>query len=378
MTNDQRKSSNDKRNGEVKKKDSDSDTCPCGEELTDETKMVCFDSCQQWWHGACANLKGITEEGIAEIKDWKCPYCFVSPHTTVKVLKAAFPSLFGMDIDKPIENAVKAEVKKVIPKIIKAVVQETVKEKNFTKSFADVVKQRQEEFSLQANKTIEKSMTSALQNNQQKILDKASVKQDADNIAREKRKRNVVFSNVPESSLESTDGRYRSDMKKVVKMIQPDENDFIVSCHRAGMKSGDKPRLLIVTMETPDLAQGLHCYGSGRKFIYGDKIEIWCNPDLIKADRVANYHARKLQRERREKNSGEGEKKGAAKAKHTQHEDEKEEMTKLPIVGSEEESSNVDLFSENEHESENDHESEFENGSENESELKPANNHGPF
>ena len=164
-----------------------------------------------------------------------------------------------------------------------------------------MVKQRQEEFSAQASKTIEKSMNSAIQNNQQSILDKANVKQDADNIAREKRKRNVVFSSLPESKLKSAEGRYQSDMKKVEKLVVPQEDDLIVSCHRAGNKVGDKPRLLIVTMATPELAQTLHCYGSGRKFVYGDGVEIWCNPDLIKADRIANFNARKLQRERREK-----------------------------------------------------------------------------
>ena len=312
MANEEESPPDGKEVDEVVKNDDDDDTtpdkldksevCPCGKDMPDETKLVCCDSCQQWWHGACANLKGITEEGIAELQDWKCPFCFVSPYTPVKMLKKTFPSLFGMDIDKPIETAVKAAVKKVIPKIIKAVIQETVKEKNFSKTFADVVKEKHEEFTAQANKTIEKSMSSAIQNNQQKILEKASVKQDADNIEREKRKRNVVFSSVSESKQNSADARQRSDMKKVEKMVQPEEDDLIVSCHRAGKQSGDKPRLLIVTMATPELARTLHCYGSGRKLETSEGTEIWCNPDLIKADRIANFNARKLQRERREKN----------------------------------------------------------------------------
>ena len=117
----------------------------------------------------------------------------------------------------------------MISKIIKSVIQETIKEKNFTKTFANVVKQRQEEFSAQASKTIEKSMNSAIQNNQQRILDKANVKQDADNISREKRKRSVVFSSVPESKLKSAEGRYQSDFKKVERLIAPQEDDLIVN-----------------------------------------------------------------------------------------------------------------------------------------------------
>ena len=91
-------------------------------------------------------------------------------------------------------------------------------------------------------------------------------------------------------------------MNAIERMVQPDEDGLIVSCHRAGKKVDDRPRLLIVTMQSPDLAQTMHCYGSGRKFDTSSGNKIWCNPDLIKADRIANFNARKLQRERREQN----------------------------------------------------------------------------
>ena len=280
--------------------DKDLENCPCCEDVEDVS--ICCDNCEQWWHCSCVNLKGLTAEAAEDFHDWKCPYCFVSAFTAVNVLKSAFKSLFGADIEKPIETAVKAEVKRVVPGIIKAVIQETIKEKNFTKTFADVVKAKQEEFTAQASKTIEKSMDSAIKNNQQKIIEKTSVKQDADNIAREKRRRNVIFSGVTESGLLSAEARASSDMNKIEKMVQPNEDGLIVSCHRAGKKVDDRPRLLIVTMESPDLAQTMHCYGSGRKFTTSSGSEIWCNPDLIKADRIANFNARKLQRERREQN----------------------------------------------------------------------------
>ena len=91
-------------------------------------------------------------------------------------------------------------------------------------------------------------------------------------------------------------------MNAIERMVQPDGDGLIVSCHRAGKKVDDRPRLLIVTMQSPDLAQTMHCYGSGRKFDTSSGNKIWCNPDLIKADRIANFNARKLQRERREQN----------------------------------------------------------------------------
>ena len=274
------------------------DSCPCQADIPDEDTFVCCENCQQWWHATCANLKGITGEAIGSLTEWKCPHCFVSPYTKRTVLKSVFPALFDGDIEKPIKEAVQNEVKKVIPGIIKAVIQETVKEKNFKKTFADVVKERQEQFTVQASKTIEKSMDTAIKNNEQNIINKANQKIDTDQFERLKRKRNVVFSGVPESSLSTSSGRLKSDMKKVEKLIQPEEKGLVITCHRAGKKIDGKNRLLIVTMETPDLAEILHGYGSGRKFVAEDRV-IWCNPDLIKADRISNYNARKLQREKR-------------------------------------------------------------------------------
>ena len=131
-------------------------------------------------HATCANLKGITGEGIGSLTDWKCPHCFVSPYTNRTVLKTVFPELFDGDIEKPIKDAVQNEIKKVVPGIIKAVIQETVKEKNFKKTFADVVKEKQEQFTAHASKTIEKSMDTAIKNNEQNIINKANQKIDTD------------------------------------------------------------------------------------------------------------------------------------------------------------------------------------------------------
>ena len=79
------------------------------------------------------------------------------------------------------------------------------------------------------------------------------------------------------------------------------EERQVVTCYRAGAKreNGD-PRLLIVTLETPSLAEHFHNYGGGHKIERPEgKKDFWINQDLIKADRDANYHARKLMREKR-------------------------------------------------------------------------------
>ena len=138
-------------------------------------------------------------------------------------------------------------------------------------------------------------MNSAIKSNQQTIIENATGKQDADNIAREQRRRNAVFLGVAESGLSSAEARANSDMNKIEKMVQPEEDGLIVGCHRAGKKVDDRPRLLIVTMLSPDLAQAMHSYESGRKFVTCSG-----NPDLIKADMIANFNARKLQLDKQE------------------------------------------------------------------------------
>ena len=56
----------------------------------------------------------------------------------------------------------------------------------------------------------------------------------------------------------------------------------------------------IVTLETPSLAQHFHNYGAGHKIERPEgKKDFWINQDLIKSDRDANYHARKLMTEKR-------------------------------------------------------------------------------
>ena len=143
-------------------------------------------------------------------------------------------------------------------------------------------------------------MHNAIKSNESNLLQKASQKQDADNNERERRKRNIVLTNVRESTMNTSTARYNSDVKKIVHLDIPKED--VVRCVRAGPPPSGKDivRPLIVTLSTPEKANTAHNYGYGQKLLVGNVI-VWCNPDLIKSDRIANYNARQLQREKREK-----------------------------------------------------------------------------
>ena len=277
-----------------KKKTNDDDKnvwCPCGnyEETDDKGVDIGCEFCELWWHSNCVGLKGLTKESLDALKEWKCPKCIMKE--------------LCKDGQTTLEETVKAEVTKTIPTIVKAVVEETMKAKEFNKSFSDLFKNKQEKFEAVAVKTIEKTMHTAIKSNQTELLQKASEKQDADNFEREKRKKNIVLTNVRESKMTNSTARYNSDVKKIVHLLNIKEEN-VVRCTRAGPpKENNVARPLIVTLSTPEMAMAAHNYGYGQRLIVGsdENVIVWCNPDLIKSDRIANYNARKLQREKKEK-----------------------------------------------------------------------------
>ena len=56
---------------------------------------------------------------------------------------------------------------------------------------------------------------------------------------------------------------------------------------------------MIITVASPELASHLHDHGRGWRARDREGNAFWVNADLIKADREANYQARKLARNRR-------------------------------------------------------------------------------
>jgi hypothetical protein len=282
-----KKAKGDKENDENPK-----DWCPCGVHEDKEETIIECEECEQWWHQKCVALEGLEAESVEALVRWRCPSCIMQR--------------LGMG-STIIQETVKSEIEKAVPGIVRSVVEATVKSKDFKKTFADIASGRAEHMEKKVEKTVEKTMHSAIKENQEALLQKAAQKQDVEHYEREKRKRNIVVSNLRESSLITPKGRYESDVKKLLKLMMVHHLDIkeedIVTCYRAGAKREDQgPRLLIVTLETPRLAEHFHKYGTGQRLDNGtgEKSKyVWINPDMIKADRDANYNARKLMRERR-------------------------------------------------------------------------------
>ena len=159
--------------------------------------------------------------------------------------------------------------------------------KNLTeKKWSDLFKSNKDDLKdqkKQANmerKTLEKTIAD---NKRQTLVD---------NLERQKRASNICVSNVAESTKTDKNAKDKDDRDTIIDILQMKASD-VKHVFRAGAVQ-DKPRPLIIVLASPELARTKHDYGKGRpiRVKEGRNILYWINPDLIKADRHANYKAR--------------------------------------------------------------------------------------
>lgn len=136
--------------------------------------------------------------------------------------------------------------------------------------------------------------------NQSKLVEKSILankqKQAVENIERQKRLRNVILRNVPESTKTNVTDCDQYDKNYVMTCLEL-QSDDITTVYRVGEKKEAKgPRVLVAVLTTPELARKQHNYGRGRPIFDGNRVKHWVNPDLIKEDRIANYKAREHRR----------------------------------------------------------------------------------
>ena len=210
---------------------------------------------------------------------------------------------WGDDITSQMNDIIKQRVDETLPEITKEVVDETIKSKKFNRPWADLFKKTQSEFKTEANKVFKETLSTALTDSQHGILEKLQMKHDCDMYQKEKRSRNIVISNCPESSSENSQERMNYD-RKFVQRVTGLSAASVLKCIRAGPRidrdTGRKAiaRPIIVTVGTPDLAKELHKYGNGNKVLSEGEIW-WINPDLTISERQANYRARQLLKSRK-------------------------------------------------------------------------------
>ena len=200
-----------------------------------------------------------------------------------------------------LESQVKQCVKQNLKAVVKEAVDIVVDTQDFKKTFSDAVKGSKKAIKIEAEKSFKTSLTQALKENQTEILEQTVTRYDADQFEKEKRCRNIVINNITESSAQNINERIKADTQFVSSLLDISETK-IERCFRAGPPLGTgtnkdriSPRPLIIILESPELARHYHKYGNGSKIIYEGN-DYWINPDLTRAERRANYHARQLRR----------------------------------------------------------------------------------
>ena len=215
-----------------------------------------------------------------------------------------------------IQKAISEEVQKTLPSVLKSVVKEVTAEKKFSKTWADIVQGAQTDIKEEFGKTFKTTLESALQENQGDILEKTLMKQEADQFEKSRRCRNIVITMVPESTKTEIPDKVADDTHFITQVIGIPEPK-IVKCYRSGPPLGQgsnrdrtDPRPLVVTLESPQLALHYHKYGNGNRIITKDNGECWINQDFTRAERHANYLARKARRNRSSGGDAEGARSG--------------------------------------------------------------------
>ena len=171
------------------------------------------------------------------------------------------------------------------------------KQQESQRSIEQTIAKKQQE----TQKSLEQSITVAQKKVVTEAIDTSREKMERDNVEREKRKRNCVIRDLPESREDTSEAKMLEDKETVSTIMNIDPVD-VIDVDRAGIAKSGVNRPVIITLSSPELASEMHNYGRGRRKVnLADEDEFyWINPDLIQTDRLANYRARKEAKEWRE------------------------------------------------------------------------------
>ena len=276
-----------------------SEKCPCRKKKRGQTLIQC-NTCARWWHIQCVGLTGLKDTEIALLRSWECPLCLKLPHG----VERENVTLTKTDIQgalQPLLDEIKIVKEKVMPTDkMKQIVTTTVE-----KGISDKLELQTNKWSHVLQENRDQTSQAITENNTRvinQVISQSRQQMDSDARERELRKCNVAINDFPESNFRLTTAKIQDDRDKAAQILGVDDEE-IIKVRRAGklIEGARRPRSLIVTLTTPDLANNLHDYGRGIKRVCTSdrSLAYWVNPDLIKADRDANYRARVIARQRR-------------------------------------------------------------------------------
>ena len=147
---------------------------------------------------------------------------------------------WGDSIVTDMNTYVEEKIKEALPEIVDKTVKDVSKSNKLTKSWSDLFKKTQEEFKSDASKAFTETLVTTLKDNQYEVIENVTAKQDYENYEKERRLRNVVIGEIPESKSEKLPERIKHDLAYAKRICGLEDNQ-IVRCFRAG--TPDETRL---------------------------------------------------------------------------------------------------------------------------------------
>lgn len=257
----------------------------CGKIMEGALWISCT-KCFNWFHIDCVHLTGLSKEHVRLLKNWLCFQCMRTKNTNLSVNPGKLDHTTG-SICQEIRMIVREELTAVKDDLVTVTKDVQSNVKKDVKIYADVLKSGQKEV-LQAA-----TAPAMVKDVCQSI--------NVENLERERRKRNVTVSKVPEAPVAlSGEQRRAHDMEYICSDKLKMKRNEIATCFRAGRVRKDEvggliPRPLVVVFKTVETTNFWHNDGKG----FNDGIH-WVNEDLCKGDRDARFFVRQERRKRQQ------------------------------------------------------------------------------
>ena len=246
-------------------------TCPCCENECQDLS-VCCEVCQQWFHAGCVKMSNTTYRAISgkENIKWFCTKCLDKKRPLA-------PSQASDDLRTQQWTMMMDRMTQVMDRMDRM-------ENNL------VTKDNLKDFEKQVESMVDSKIETAIE----------------ERIERDRRKLNLLFVNVQESTGDKEE-KMEGDMKKVKEMIQkivPEEAQRIkvMNPTRLGaVNAGSRPRLLKIQVESEEIKWNLikNAYKLNTGKDWSDPTKQYINLDLTPKEREQNRLLREELRRRK-------------------------------------------------------------------------------
>ena len=287
--------------------------CPCDNFSQDEAEdLAQCPCCFIWYHVKCVGLLGLNENDIRKMDNWLCYMCWADQSPIAMPLLAKQQDtevsseneegvedeeITMADLRREIRAVKKAVVHAPSPKIVQEVIVphieaavsaaiDTKMGGDNKKTWADLLRENNSNRDKDMVDKIEK----VVKTNTTDMIQKTDNKISSDQYERERRSRNIVIRNVPESPSNVNDVRTAYDTDFLVRICAMPKQD-IKTVYRAGKRSDGKNRPMIVVLPTREAVSSWTNDGAGYKITAGEE-EYWINKDLTLSEQLAGFRAR--------------------------------------------------------------------------------------